>query len=215
MNTGKFNLYQYQTYIFDFDGVIADSNAIKEKAINKSVDNFTEKETRQKFLEFFIANNGIPREIKVNKFFSKNISEKILSEYSKILKKELRKVNLIKGVKDFIVSLEDKDLYILSGGDKREITDILEEKKIKNYFKKVLAGPEKKDKNFLEINKKGKIIFFGDSAIDYQLAKENNLDFIFLYGATSMKNWENELEFNSTSQRMALSFKDFIELKLC
>ena len=50
------NIFDYKTYIFDFDGVILDSNFIKKNAISKSVTSFIDDIEKITFVEYFISN---------------------------------------------------------------------------------------------------------------------------------------------------------------
>ena len=77
------NIEKYNTFIFDFDGVILDSNFVKKEAIYKSVINFTDIENAKKFVNYFIDNSGIPREKKINKFFSKEYKPYVIGKISK------------------------------------------------------------------------------------------------------------------------------------
>ena len=76
----------YNLVIFDFDGVIVDSNEIKKKCIYMSVKKNTSKFHATKFTEYFVSNNGIPRKIKIEKYFNKKRSHKILNDYNELLK---------------------------------------------------------------------------------------------------------------------------------
>ena len=83
----KFSLRSFEHYIFDFDGVIFDTNSLKEKNIFKAVSLF-EPGSAQSFTKFFTQNNGIPREEKI---FSKRL-KKINQEKSLMHMKNLIRI---------------------------------------------------------------------------------------------------------------------------
>ena len=196
------DIEKYNTFIFDFDGVIIDSNFVKKEAIYKSVINYSDIETSKKFVQYFIDNSGIPREKKIKHFFSESISLKIKDKYEEILEKTYKNTNLIPGVVSFINKLKknNKDILIISGGDPKEIKSILKIKKIDYYFSHVYGGPLTKEENFKISNSKEPILFFGDSKHDYLVSLTLNLDFIFVYGYTNQINWREFIDINQCKE---------------
>ncbi len=192
------DIEKYNTFIFDFDGVILDSNFVKKEAIYKSVINFTDIENAKKFVNYFIDNSGIPREKKINKFFSSGISLKIQNKYEQNLEITYKKSNFVPGVISFLTKLKknNKDILILSGGNQNEIKSIIKIRKIDNYFSNVYGGPLTKEENFKISNAKEPILFFGDSKHDYLVSLSLNLDFIFVYGYTNQINWKEFIDIN-------------------
>lgn len=191
------DLKSYKRFIFDFDGVIADSNSIKEDAIRKAASKVDNPVLREDFVDFFINNNGLTREFKVFKFFDSKQGNFILKNYSEILEKTFYDCPLIEGVENFLLTLKklEKNLVVLSGGSQKEVRKFLVKSDLINNFDSVLGGPESKKNNYKKLKFERKTLFFGDSKLDYDLAKEFNLDFVFVYGATAMKRWKTELHF--------------------
>ena len=186
------DLKSYSLIFLDFDGVICDSDLLKEKNIYIATRKFFNDKTAEEFTEYFTSNNGIPREIKVLNYFGNNItSQKILLEYEK-LNKNLISAKLNVGLKNFLVSFNNKKV-ILSGGDKKEIENYLITKAIYKYFDKILCGPLTKIKNIELIKLQRPSLFIGDSKYDYEVAKYFELDFIFMLGNTQYQNFDNEL----------------------
>ncbi|MEM4396787.1 MAG: HAD-IA family hydrolase [Candidatus Woesearchaeota archaeon] len=180
MKKVNINLKRYNTIFIDFDGVICKSNLLKKDNIYTAVKKFTNKQTAYEFTEYFINNNGITREVKIFNYFGNNkIAKKILEEYSKI-NENLISLRLNAGLINFLEQVKDKDLYILSGGDEREIKKYLIKKKIIKYFKSILAGPLSKTQNLKIISINYPALFIGDSKYDFEVAKYFKLDFIFM-----------------------------------
>ncbi len=183
---------KYSNIIFDFDGVIVDSNFIKEECISKASQNFCNKVLHEKFVKYFIANNGIPRQIKIKKFFNIQDSEKILLEYERFLQNQIETINLTKGAKSFLNKLyPQQTLYMLSGGTGNEIKQILLQYKLRDIFYLIMSGPKTKEENLQNIILKGNTLFIGDSKTDYEVAIKYNFDFIFMYGYTQFKEWKS------------------------
>ena len=158
----------------------------------------------------FISNNGLPREIKIEKYFDLEESSLVLFNYNEILKTELVFANFTDSFDLFLGHLESFNLVpsILSGGDELEILNFLKKKNYLHRFKRIMGGPTTKFNNINSINLFEKCLFIGDSKIDYEVAKKFNLDFIFMYGYTQFSSWENFFEKN----KIIRCIKDFSEL---
>ena len=186
----KSDLVNYNQIFLDFDGVISDSNELKSKNILKASLNYLNPTLAIKFVEYFTSNNGIPREKKVYEYFSDNIlANEILLSYNE-LNKNLINAPIIEGVVDFLYEYRDIPIYILSGGDRSEIEEYLFFNSIQQCFQKVLCGPETKEQNLASIHITTPALFIGDSLHDYEVSKKFNLDFIFLFGASQVENYD-------------------------
>ena len=69
---------KYRNIIFDFDGVVVDSNFIKSECIYLASLKYCNSDYHTDFVNFFTHNNGVPREIKISKYFDIETSNKIL-----------------------------------------------------------------------------------------------------------------------------------------
>lgn len=201
------NYSEYENIIFDFDGVIVNSNLIKQKCIHNASKDFCTKEYHDQFIEYFIKNNGIPREIKINKFFNDNESIKIINNYNNCLSKQSKKIKLTNGFKSYInlLSFYHKKLFVLSGGDQEEVFKILQFKELDSLFLKIMGGPKTKEKNIEENPIIGKTLFIGDSLKDYEIANQYGYDFIFLSGYTQFKEWKEFFK----DKNILMCIKDF------
>jgi len=204
---------KYKSIIFDFDGVIIDSNNIKKNAIQKAASSVLSDTDLINFVSYFVRYNGVPRGEKIKKFVDDSNVNMVLERYEKILDYELDNAPLISGVKDFIInisSLDDSDtkLYVLSGGEVSEINNLLDRHQIKEYFHEVYAAPNRKEDNLIEMKIDSPTLFFGDSLVDYRVSREFNLDFVFVYGATSVLEWKSQID----QDVLIASIKDFKDL---
>ena len=93
---------------------------------------------------------------------------------------------------------------IVSGGDQEEIIRLFTRKNLLKYFDVGIFGSpdSKEDIVSRELKKRTgqrPALFIGDSKYDFQVAKKNNLDFIFLSDWTNFSEWksfcaENKIE---------------------
>ena len=184
-------LKKYKIILWDFDGVIMDSNAVRDIGFEKVLDNYP-KESIEELMKFHHKNGGLSRYVKFRFFFEKVLKEKITDEkiqelansFSVIMKSLL--VNpqlLIEDSLNFIKSNhQNYNMHIVSGSDQNELRFLCSEMKLSQYFKSIHGSPTaKKDlvKQVLEVNyyKKDNCILIGDSINDYEAAKDNGIDF--------------------------------------
>lgn len=186
------DLKKYDEIILDFDGIIVDSNTIKEKAIRQTVEKYLDKGAINEFVEYFTGNNGLPREIKISKYFDKEQSQFVLNDYNNILNEQLENVRFTEGLDAFLDKLNYYTLkpYVLSGGDENEIKQLLKKRNYIKKFQKIMGGPKTKYENLDLLNLKGKILYIGDSRIDYETACKYNFDFIFMYRYSQFNSWK-------------------------
>lgn len=207
------NYSKYSNIIFDFDGVILNSNNIKKECIGYVTRNYLSNYKHKEFVDFFVSNNGVPREVKISKFFDKKQSYNILNSYSCLLEEKLKFAKLTAGVEDFlkICNSVQINMYVVSGGAETEVVFIMRRKKIISFFKKIKGGPKNKEENISSLKLIGETLFIGDSKKDYEVSVLNNFDFIFMHGYTQFIEWKNYFK-----NKNKINFiKDFIELTNC
>jgi len=202
------DLNYYKTFIFDFDGVILDSNNIKKNAIKKAVQGILSSRKANEFVNYFVSLNGVPREIKIAKFIPEDKYQFVLNKYELIINKKLKNAELIPGVFDLIKKLSKmkKTMMVLSGGTRSEVEELLIHNKIAKNFHYIFGGPKSKTENLRNVSLKYPVLYFGDSETDYLVSRDNNFDFIFVYGASNIENWENRAK----QWRLVDSIKNFI-----
>ena len=182
-----------KTIIFDFDGVILDSNHLKEKAF-ADIFNKYGVSIKNKVVKYHRNNLGLSRYNKF-KFIHKNylkkkIDNKILTnlsfQFSNIIFNKIIKVDFIPGTYKFISkNLNKYDLHISSATPLKELIKICRKKKIYSYFKSINGYPQTKKEHIKfiieknNLNKK-EIVYIGDSINDLKAAKSFNINFILL-----------------------------------
>ena len=197
------NLSKYQTIIFDCDGVILNSNFQKIEAYrNTAIIYGSSKTQAEELVAHHVELTGISRHIKF-KYFLKEIMHEEVTDFSmKTLVDNLNEevINLLKdcevasGLGRLKIQTQKSTWMVASGGDQNELRFLFKEKKIASYFdggiygspasKYEIVESKLKQKNFLPV------LFLGDSLYDIQTAQKYNLDFIFVYGWTDLKDWK-------------------------
>ena len=194
------NFKKYKTILFDCDGVILNSNQIKTESFRKAFNKY-DLTLVEEFILFHKSNGGISRYEKI-RFFFKNLAplnlnkyndtyENALERFSKICKESLLKAEVAEGLNIFREFTKKTKWLIVSGGDQLELRDIFFKKGINKYFNGGIFGsPDTKDEIIKRELANGNIVkpalFIGDSKLDYQSAKSNSIDFIFLSGWTEL-----------------------------
>ena len=189
-------------YTFDCDGVVLDSNQIKVEAMRKSLEacGFPNK-TVQSCLDFFRKNFGISRYRHIDYFIDnildiehrnrKEISEKLLANFSERVSLQYLQANFCDGILDFLRDNKNK-CNIVSGSDQIELIDVLNKKGIISRFDYVLGSPTTKIDNLTHLKKHypddAVHYYFGDSLGDYEAAKSVGYCFFGVLGYSLVPN---------------------------
>lgn len=184
-------LKNYKVILWDFDGVIMDSNAVRDIGFEKVLANYP-KESIQELMKFHHQNGGLSRYVKFRYFFEKVLKQEISEEkiqelansFSVIMKSLL--VNpqlLIQDSLNFIKSnYQNYQMHIVSGSDQNELRFLCSEMKLSQYFKSIHGSPTPKKELVNQVilsnlYQKNQIILIGDSNNDYEAASENGIAF--------------------------------------
>lgn len=180
-----------KTIIFDFDGVILDSNRIKEDAFAELYKDYGSI-VRKKVVEYHKKNLGMPRYDKF-RFYNKNYLkdkeslediENLSLKFSKIIYKKIINVNFILGAYEFISqNFRNYKFHISSATPDKELIRICKKRKIDKYFVSINGSTfTKKDhiKKIINSNKirLNEIVYIGDSINDFLAAKSFDINFI-------------------------------------
>ena len=198
---------KYKSLIFDCDGVILNSNKIKSDAFRKVLKKFNQNAVNE-FITYHKANGGISRYVKFEYFLNNILPryEKIkinkelllkqfLEKYSSECKLLLCKSEVTKNLKELRIISGTIPWLIVSGGDQNELIEVFKYKKINSYFNGGIYGsPDKKNiivqRAIMNRTIKFPALMFGDSKLDYDVAKANDIDFIFVTQWTDLKNYK-------------------------
>lgn len=208
------NIKNYKAYIFDFDGVVMDTESLHFKAWNKGFEILGDTLTEEEYLP--LKSTG--RKHIVNTFAAKigrEISEdealricEIKDNYFKELCKSIDKSLLIKGVEDFLVKLRSENKKIAVASSASTTTELLSKVGLTKYFSVVADGnlglPKKPDPavflkaaSLLGVDAKDCLVF-EDSSAGLKAAENAGMDFVAVSGIKS--------------EKAILEIKDFTEI---
>jgi len=182
----------YDTLIFDCDGVILDSNTLKIEAMRSALieSGLTAIEV-DSCTNFFKNNFGKSRFYHIDYFVEELLKVKpenteqfkkdLLASYSKQCKSLYLLAELTPFVID-VISTSTASKYVASGSEQEELRGVFQQRKLNILFKEVLGSPEKKVNhvtNILAKQPSSRAVMIGDAVSDLEAAKDNNIDFIF------------------------------------
>ena len=178
--------------IFDWDGTITDSNAIKTEAFIELFKDACPEAA--KYIRAYQQNKGgISRFEKykhyVHYFFQREVSEtelKIFGQhYAKLCREKLLQTPFISGALETLQTLKQKNIpaFIVTGSPADEIRSLAAARGILTLIQDIYGSPRSKDillETLLQEHKLSpqEVIFFGDAITDYNAAKINNIPFI-------------------------------------
>jgi len=177
--------------IFDFDGVILESAGIKTRAFKKLFEqDYPEKVNG--IIRYHKRNMGISRFVKFRHIYENILKmpltieeEKSLGrKFSEIVFEEIINAPFVAGAEEFIANNQRKYMmFIVSGTPEEELRDILNRRKISNFFKEVYGTPTSKPEIISMILERYSLsrketVFVGDATNDLYAARENGIYFI-------------------------------------
>ena len=182
-------LSDFKTFIWDFDGVIKESAAIKEKSYIDLFSHFG-----QEGMEFVNnhnkVNSGISRLEKIPfymKHFGLPLNDHLISHYMESFSNSVVQSVIdspyVPGVVQFLEqNYQSKTNYLISGTPQLELEHILTRLNLKHFFKEIFGAPHIKVDALKLIKKEYNLetkntIFIGDSIIDMEAALGNGVKF--------------------------------------
>lgn len=177
--------------LWDFDGVILNSNEVRDRGFEEVLKEFPNQEVEQ-LLSFHRENGGLSRYVKFRYFFEKIRNEAITEEevmhwalrFSEIMLENLKDKSLLIGetVKFILENRQRYLMHIVSGSDQVELRELCKSLEIDHFFKSIHGSPTPKNdlvKNLLDEHHyaSNSVILIGDSINDYEAAMVNDIAF--------------------------------------
>lgn len=183
MNISK----NYDLVIFDFDGVLVDSNDLKENSLKEALIKFGADEKIT--LKSLCVNKGKNRKVHYDYSCNKNDYNLFNSYYKTLVMKIYEDCNYFKDIAT-VKSKFNCSFCVISSGSSIEIIDFLKEKNLYDYFdlgvfSSLNSKSETFHNNINPLDYKN-VLVIGDGVTDYLLSKEITADFLFVDGWTSL-----------------------------
>jgi HAD superfamily hydrolase (TIGR01549 family) len=205
----KEDIFDYENFLFDFDGVIADSVEVKSEAFRSLYLPFG-KPIADAVVKHHRANGGMTRFDKF-RYYHKHFLKKTITEmemkdfcrrYERFVIDRVIRAKYIPGVIPFLKKLKEKrkKLFVVSATPQEEMRYIIKRRGIQRYFIDVVGAPRSKKDNLILLLKKyglpvRQTVFFGDSQQDRNAAFAARVMFVPMNYAGG-----------------SLGFKDFVSL---
>ena len=188
----------YDTLVFDCDGVILDPNRIKSAAFRTVTAPFGA-EASARFLDYHHRHGGISRNEKFAHFLDAIVAvapaerERLLGgllrDYAAICARELLACPLIPGVAALLASIPPRvAAHVVTGGAQSEVRAVFAARGLDRHFTSILGSPTSKRDNMRLLAAagalRGRALYFGDAELDMQLAEEFGLEFVFVHGVS-------------------------------
>lgn len=176
--------------IFDFDGVIVESNTIKDRVFKKIFSRFPE--LAEDFWQFHRNHVAVSRYVKFDYVLEKTgrtgdlyFKNALLTEFSNLTLEMMRSVPFVKGAKEFLKASKGKTpVYLASVTPFTDLEMIVTHLQIRSLFTDIYGCPPwNKPDAIRDILKKenrypSETVFIGDSYGDQRAARETGIHFI-------------------------------------
>ena len=203
--TQLLSIPDYQTFVFDCDGVVLNSNQVKTEAFYLAALPYG-KPAANAMVEHHVANGGISRYRKFSYFLEKIVPqyaphhegpdlETLLHHYAAEVRQGLMDCEVAPGLHTLRKQNPGARWLIVSGGDQTELRDVFARRGLAPLFNAGIFGsPDSKDeilsRELATHNIEAPALFLGDSKYDFEVSLASKLDFIFLTRWTEVKGWK-------------------------
>ncbi|WP_300319068.1 HAD-IA family hydrolase [Idiomarina sp.] len=207
----KRSVAEYQTLVFDCDGVVLNSNHVKTNAFYKATLPYGENAANA-FVKYHTENGGVSRYKKFAYFLDAIVPnvegpglDELLERYAAEVVDGLLTCDVAEGLDELRKQTSDSRWLIVSGGDQDELRLVFEKRGLASLFDGGIFGSPTPKKDILDRelangNIQQHALFIGDSKYDYESAKHAGLDFVFLSGWSEVDSWQSWVIDNNHSE---------------
>lgn len=183
---------KFDVLFWDFDGVLMDSNEIRDRGFAEVLNDYPVHEVAA-LLDFHHQNGGLSRYVKFRYFFETIRKEPLTDErlqqladsFSLTMKRLLVNPELLIGDSLDFVSRNHRcyRMHIVSGSDGNELRFLCGQLQIDKYFRSIHGSPKPKQLLISEVIEQnayepGKCAMIGDSFNDLDAAQHNHIQFV-------------------------------------
>ena len=204
----------YKYILWDFDGVIIDSNHARVLGFERVLSEYPKNQVDQ-LLEYHARNGGLSRYVKFRYFFEdirdEEVSEDrilgLANQFSEIMKEILTNTGLL--IIDSIEFIRENHskyhMHIVSGSDGAELRYLCTQLDIAHFFNSITGSPAPKTDLVKQLIDSNEIVgseacLIGDAGNDFDAAYANGIDF-YGYNNPALKGtgkgYIEEFKFNS------------------
>lgn len=186
------DLVRYQTWVFDCDGVLLDSNRVKTDAFFRAAEPYG-RASAEALVDYHVRNGGISRYVKFRTFLTDIVGQataepdelqQLLDRYASLVGEGLRQCTVAPGLHRLRDLTEGSGWLVVSGGDQEELRHVFADRGLAGLFDGGIFGsPDTKDEILARELGSGNIrepaVFVGDSRYDMEASTGAGLDFVF------------------------------------
>lgn len=185
----------YDHLVFDCDGVILDSNAVKTEAF-REIARPHGASAAEALVAYHLEHGGETRQEKMRVFVeqilerppdadARKTAEELVSRFGEACRKALSQCATVPGVEAFLERCAGRiPCYVVTGGSQAEVRSLFAERGLDRHFEAILGNPASKRDNMRRLAEGGAFVgrglYFGDAALDRELAIEFGQDFCFV-----------------------------------
>ncbi|KAA8606649.1 HAD family hydrolase [Salipiger aestuarii] len=198
---------RYETLVFDCDGVVLNSNAVKTAAFRTAVLACgCNAEAADALAAYHVAHGGVSRFAKFDHFCTEIMprhapgspiptQDDLLASYAEAVEVGLLDCAIAPGLPDLRSATRQARWMIVSGGAQSELRYLFHRRGIDRYFDGGIFGsPDTKHEILTRELASGALrqpaLFLGDSRYDHVAAQAAGLDFIFVSGWSEFADWQ-------------------------
>lgn len=175
-----------EVIILDCDGVLMDSNRVKEEAFVKITRSQFGKDAAEFMREFHRLNGGQSRRIKFQAVIDKfapdqsHLLEDLCQQFAQLSHDGILNCKLAKDCEKVLITLrsQKKRLMVLSGTPSETLEDVITQRKLYSNFERLMGSPKSKIQHLIDLHNDGVLksgsdfVFIGDSLTDLDASKE-------------------------------------------
>ena len=193
---------RYKALVFDCDGVILDSNAIRAQAFYNAALPYGRQYAEQ-LRAYHILHGGVSRYVKFEVLLrdmlglpvTEEAMRDLLARFTHEATQGLLRCTIAPGLAALRKATPQAKWILVSGADQQELRHVFAQRGIADWFDGGIFGsPHDKETILMRELGNGNLaqpaVFFGDSKYDHQAASAAGLGFVFVSGWTDFEGWE-------------------------
>lgn len=213
----------YRNVIFDFDGVMVDSNEIRIEGF-RTLYASEASDKLEMFMEYVRSNSGLSRYHKI-RYYYEHIQQRAVTDgtvqqdaerYSHVVAEAVANAPEIPGATAFLAAFAQYFCFaLISASDQQELRKICRRRGIERYFETILGSPEEKSANIRNLLRdngwhREATVYVGDSVNDLEAASSAGVAFIGFGSENFPLSGRDHVTIDSFAQLEQLLYKERI-----